>query len=112
MILNEGVLDGRRYLSEASIREMSRNQLSETALRKEFSNRTDDSDPTGYGLGWFTYASGAFSHGGAYATNLRVDPGRGLATVWLVQHAGFPGDGIKSEAVFERAALEAFGARQ
>jgi CubicO group peptidase (beta-lactamase class C family) len=78
-------------------------------LQKEFANRSDAADPTGYGLGFFTYASGAFSHGGAYATNLRIDPGLGLATIWLVQHAGFPGDGIKSEAAFEKAALDSFG---
>ena len=36
---------------------------------------------------------GTFGHGGAYATNMTIDPKRGLITVFMVQHAGFPGDG-------------------
>jgi hypothetical protein len=43
-------------------------------------------------------------------TNLRIDPEHGLATVWLIQHADFPGEGAKSEAAFEKAALESFPA--
>jgi CubicO group peptidase (beta-lactamase class C family) len=111
MILNGGVVSGRRYLSTAAIQEMSRNQLSNEVLQKEFSHRSDPADSTGYGLGWQTYPSGAFGHGGAYATNLRIDPQHGLATVWLVQHAGFPGDGSKSEAAFEKVVMERYSPR-
>jgi hypothetical protein len=32
-----------------------------------------------------------------------------LITVFVVQHAGFPKDGNKSEAAFHNAALERFG---
>jgi CubicO group peptidase (beta-lactamase class C family) len=111
MILNGGVLAGKRFLSATAIREMSRNQLSNEALQRKFSSPSGPTDATGYGLGWFTFASGAFGHAGAYATNLRIDPERGLATVWLVQHARFPGDGSKSEAAFERVAMETYSPR-
>jgi hypothetical protein len=39
---------------------------------------------------------------------MRIDPKHGLALIWLVQHAGFPGDGSKSESAFERVATERF----
>ena len=111
MLLNGGTYTGRRFLSEAAIREMSSSQLSEAVLQKRFSSRSGPTDPTGYGLGWSTYPSGAFGHGGAYATNLRIDPEHGLATVWLIQHASFPGEGAKSHAVFEKAAVEIYSPR-
>jgi CubicO group peptidase (beta-lactamase class C family) len=112
MLLNGGTYAGKRLLSETSIREMSSNQLSGAVLQKRFSNRSSPADATGYGLGWLTYPSGAFGHTGAYATNLRIDPEHGLATVWLIQHANFPGDGNKSHAAFEKAALETYSSRQ
>jgi CubicO group peptidase (beta-lactamase class C family) len=61
-----------------------------------------------YGLGWST-GGGTFGHGGAYATNMTIYPKQGLITVFMVQHAGFPGDGDKSHGVFQKAALELFG---
>ncbi len=38
-----------------------------------------------------------------------IDPKRGLITVFLVQHAGFPKDGAESHAAFRKAAAERFG---
>lgn len=35
----------------------------------------------------------SFTHGGAYGTNSRYDRGNNLVTVFLVQHAGWSGDG-------------------
>jgi CubicO group peptidase (beta-lactamase class C family) len=62
-----------------------------------------------YGLGW-AIGNGTFGHGGAYATNMTIDPKRGLITLWLVQQAGgFPGEGGKSQMAFREAALELFG---
>jgi CubicO group peptidase (beta-lactamase class C family) len=112
MLLNGGTYAGRRLLSEAAIREMSSNQLSEAVLQKRFSSRSSPTDATAYGLGWSTFPSGAFGHGGAYATNLRIDPEHGLATVWLIQHASFPGEGAMSHAAFEKAALEIYSPRR
>jgi len=95
MILNGGELDGRRYVSEAAVKQMTTKQTAE-ALKD------------GYGLGWST-GGGTFGHGGAFATNMNIDSNRGLITVWLVQHNGFPGDGAKAQGEFRRAAERLFG---
>ena len=95
MVLNGGTLEGKRYLSEAAVAQMTSKQTGETV--KE-----------GYGLGWST-GGGRYGHGGAYATDMSIDAKRGLITVFLVQHAGFPGDGAKSLAAFRKAAEERFG---
>ncbi len=89
MILGRGELEGRRYLSEAAVEQMT-------------SKQTGDHLKDGYGLGWST-GGGQFGHGGAYATNMTIDPRRGLITVFMVQHAGFPRDGDRSRAAFQRA---------
>lgn len=95
MILSGGELDGRRYLSESAVRQMTTKQTAE-ALKE------------GYGLGWST-GNGTYGHGGAFSTNMTVDAGRGLVLVWLVQHSGFPGDGGKSQGAFKRAAELMYG---
>ena len=95
MLLNSGELNGKRYLSEESLKTMT-------------SKQTGDAVKDGYGIGWSTNGM-TFGHGGALATNMTLDPQRGLVTVFLVQHAGFPGDGNKSQGAFVKAANEAFG---
>ncbi len=105
MLLSGGEYNGRRYLESKSIQEMTRNQVAE-ASRKGVS-RSGGAD--GYGLGWETAGSGKFGHGGAYATSMHIDPRRGLITIWLVQHADFPGDGAKSLDTFESFASKHFG---
>jgi hypothetical protein len=40
---------------------------------------------------------------------MTVNAKRGLITVFLVQHAGFPGDGGKSHAAFQKAVEDRFG---
>ncbi len=75
---------------------------------------------SGYGLGWSTVASptdspepaplGGFGHGGAYATDMWLDPQHQLVLVFMVQHAGYPGtDGPKILPAFRKAAIDAFG---
>ena len=95
MMLGGGVFEGRRILSEAAVKVVTRKQTASTI--KE-----------GYGLGWSVNGR-AFGHGGAFSTNMSVDRERGLVLVFLVQHAGFPGDGDKSKDAFTRAALEKYG---
>jgi CubicO group peptidase (beta-lactamase class C family) len=94
MMLNRGELDGRRYLSEAAVAQMTTRQTPDTVKEK-------------YGLG-LSIGDGEFGHGGAYATNMTIDPQHGLVFVWMVQHAGFPGDGEKSRDAFMQAAKTAF----
>lgn len=95
IVLNGGTLDGKRYLSEESVREMTRNQ-------------TGPADKGGYGLGWAVNGDEA-GHGGALATNMSIDRKRGLILVWMVQHAGYPGDGGRAQSVFREAAIGMFG---
>jgi CubicO group peptidase (beta-lactamase class C family) len=101
MILGGGMYEGRRYVSEASVRQMTSPQMG------------------GYGLGWSTsLRPGAkdkpatvreCGHGGAYSTNMSIDHEHQLITVYMVQHAGYPGkDGGRVRATFVKAAQEAF----
>jgi CubicO group peptidase (beta-lactamase class C family) len=94
MVLGGGVFEGKRYLSEAAVKQMT-------------SKQTGDAVKAGYGLGWSTGGS-TFGHGGAYATNMTIDAKRGLITVFMVQHAGFPGNGGQSHAAFQKAAYKLF----
>jgi CubicO group peptidase (beta-lactamase class C family) len=94
MLLNGGQLDGRRYISEAALREMTRRQ-------------TPDSVKESYGLG-FAVGGDWFGHGGALATNMEIRPVQGLVIVWMVQHAGFPADGDKARGAAEQWALGRF----
>ena len=94
MILNGGVLDGKRYLSEAVVKQMT-------------SKQTSDAVDTKYGFGW-SVGDGEFGHGGAYATNMTVDTKDGLVFIWMVQHADFPGNGAKSRDAFMQAAKGTF----
>jgi CubicO group peptidase (beta-lactamase class C family) len=95
MILNGGVFDGKRYVSEDAIAQMTSKQTAETIQE-------------GYGLGWST-GGGSFGHGGAYSTNMTIDKPRGLITIFLVQHAGFPRNGDQSYGAFKQAAEAQFG---
>jgi CubicO group peptidase (beta-lactamase class C family) len=73
MILNGGLYEGRRYLSEWTVREMTR-------------RHTPESLEISYGLGWNT-EGGKFGHGGAYKTEMTIDPTLGLITVFLIHHS-------------------------
>lgn len=95
MLLNGGQLDGRRYLSEAAVKELTTRQ-------------TPPQLKQSYGLG-FAVGPHTFGHGGAYSTNTTADTERGLIFIWLVQHAGFPGDGAKSQDAFRKAVPETLG---
>ncbi|HEX4610735.1 MAG TPA: serine hydrolase domain-containing protein, partial [Urbifossiella sp.] len=95
MALNGGQLDGKRVLSEAAVKEMTTRQTPKDLKEN-------------WGLGWSLGGNG-FGHGGAWSTNMWVDPGKGLVTVWLVQHAGYPGDGGKAQDAFRRAAEARYG---
>ena len=95
MLLNNGELDGKRYLSENAIRELSKRQTPPTIKES-------------YGLG-FSVSPDSYGHGGAHATNMEIRSGKGLVLVWMVQHGGFPGDGGKAQGAFKNWALDKFG---
>jgi len=94
MVLGGGQLDGKRILSEESVKSLTHRQTP-PALKDS------------YGLG-FSIGETSFGHGGAYSTDSRADTARGLIFVWLVQHAGFPGEGEKAQGTFREAAIKAF----
>ncbi|MDB5336042.1 MAG: estB 3 [Planctomycetaceae bacterium] len=94
MLLNGGQFAGKRILSEAAVKELTTRQ-------------TPPGVKESYGLG-FSVSSDSFGHGGAFSTNSTADTKRGLIFVWLVQHAGFPGEGGKSQDAFRKTANEAF----
>lgn len=97
MVLGGGTFEGKKYLSPESVAEMSRTQTGDL--------------PQTYGLGWATEKSPskAFGHGGAYATNMRIDPEHGLVTVFMVQYAGGKSENWKNVLpAFRKAAEEAF----
>jgi CubicO group peptidase (beta-lactamase class C family) len=98
MILGGGGFGGKRYLSEKSLQQMTSTQTG--AL------------PASYGFGWSAdrKPGGPFGHGGAYSTNMQIDPARQLITIFLVQHAGWPGEaGGRVLSTFQQAAVQAFG---
>jgi CubicO group peptidase (beta-lactamase class C family) len=87
MILNNGTLNGKKYLSPDSVKQMTTTQTGEISINNNTTN--------GYGFGWSTNRADAtspqpFGHGGAYATDLRIDPNRQLVMIYMVQHAGYP----------------------
>jgi CubicO group peptidase (beta-lactamase class C family) len=97
MLLNKGTLGEKRVLSEAAVKEMS-------------SKQTGDKVKDNYGFGLAIGADGSYGHGGAYATDMKIDPGNGLVFVYLVQHAGWRDDlGKTGPGIFRKAALAAFG---
>ena len=75
--LNRGLVGDKRLLSGAAVGEMTKKQ-------------TGDLVKESYGFG-LAVGPTNFGHGGAYATNMNVDSKRGLITVFMVQHNGFPG---------------------
>ncbi len=102
MILNGGVLDGKRYISQASLHAMTSEQ--NKGLGK-----------TSYGFGWGISATG-YGHGGAYKNDMEIDVAKGRILIFMVQQNGSwgtaDGDGIVpnlvrlSDDVFASEALE------
>jgi CubicO group peptidase (beta-lactamase class C family) len=94
MILNGGVLDGKRYLSQASLQLMTTEQ--NHGLGK-----------TSYGFGWSISANG-FGHGGAYRNVMEIDPSKNRILIFMVQQNGAWGtaDGDSMVIGLERLADE------
>jgi CubicO group peptidase (beta-lactamase class C family) len=96
MLLRGGEFDGQRYLSEAAVKMMTSKQTP-AALKES------------YGFGYAVNGA-TFGHGGAYSTNISVDPQLGLVLVFMVQNAGWRNDdGKKILPAFTEAAVGMFG---
>jgi CubicO group peptidase (beta-lactamase class C family) len=98
MLLNGGQLDGRRYLSAESLKQMTTMQTGALSV--------------GFGLG-FALPGNDYGHGGAYSTDLWIDTLHGLGTVFMVQHDGFGAgaDGDDILMAFKQAAVLAYTRR-
>jgi CubicO group peptidase (beta-lactamase class C family) len=83
MLLNGGALDGRHYLSQASIDEMTRSQLPEEIRTTVPGSAPPDN--ISYGLGWGVDLAGAYFHPGVAMTDIIVDPTHRVATILLMQ---------------------------
>ena len=93
MLMNGGVLNGRRYLSSDSIAQAT-------------SKQTGDKVETKYGFG-FGADEGSFGHGGALGTGTNVDRKRGLIKLWYVQHSNYAeGQGEQISAAFQEGVEE------
>lgn len=73
MLANDGVWEGRRYLSHAAMEELRREQTGTTHVN--------------YSLGYHL-RHGMFGHDGAYGTDLSVHPETGLVALFMVQCPG------------------------
>jgi len=96
MMANGGTLNGTRILSEKAVQTATRDQSGEAK--------------SNYGFGFGTDGK-SFTHGGAYGTNSRYDRENKLVTVFLIQHAGWSGDGKNILPTFQKAATAAFGVK-
>lgn len=104
MILNEGVHEGQRILSKASVAEMTKAHAA-------------DGKAISYGLGWQTgtpekpgipgFSKRAFGHGGAFGTHGWIDPEQKLVAVFLVQNVLVKDGGKARDAFLSRVAAAA-----
>ncbi len=96
MLLNGGQLHGRRYISEAALKQLQTRQTAEGL--------------NAYSLGYSLNGT-TFGHGGAHATNMTIDYGKGIAMIFMVQHTGGwrKDEGKNIGASFLKAATARFG---
>ena len=101
MILNDGVLNGHRYLSPEAVAEMTRNQLSD-----EIRRNAGFLVGKGYGLGWSTGPGDRIGHLGADATGMELNPKKGIAAIWMVQQSDAAAGSASARKAFERAVFD------
>jgi CubicO group peptidase (beta-lactamase class C family) len=110
MMLNGGQLDGKRVLSERSVKEMTKAQTGD--LKAGFT------PGMAHGLGFGVVrqpqgvtamlSPGAFGHGGAFGTQAWADPVRDLFVILLIQRTGLPNsDASEMRREVQRLAFEA-----
>ena len=110
MLLNDGSLDGRRYLKPETVKLMG--TISTGDLKTGFT------DGNGWGLTACvvrepqgvsaTLSPGSFGHGGAYGTQVWIDPLKKRAYILMVQRQNFPNaDNSDVRKAFQEAATGA-----
>jgi CubicO group peptidase (beta-lactamase class C family) len=98
MMLNHGEFEGKRFLSEAAVKQMQIRQTGDQVKTW----RKDDTVKA-WGLGTMLFDNG-YGHGGGMGTMMTIDPEAGIITVFMVQH---PGNVGPVREAFRRAAREA-----
>jgi CubicO group peptidase (beta-lactamase class C family) len=107
MLLNDGTLNGRTYLSPTAVTQL--HSLATSDLKTGFT------EGNGWGLGVCvvrqptgvsaTLSPGSYGHGGAYGTQAWIDPVKGVAYLLLIQRANFPNaDNSDVRKAFQEAA--------
>jgi CubicO group peptidase (beta-lactamase class C family) len=107
MLLNGGTLDGKRYLTEQAVKQMSAIQTGDVPVNPN----------EAYGVGWSVKIKdeegpgvGSFGHRGARRTAMWIDPKNGIAMVILVERFDMTGEEQKiMYGGFMKAAVTAFG---
>ncbi|MBI4977327.1 MAG: beta-lactamase family protein [Spirochaetes bacterium] len=110
MLINRGTLDGKHYLDEKTIEEMSSVQTG--GLKTGFT------EGNAWGLGvcvvrkpqgvTAVLSTGSYGHGGAYGTQAWIDPVKRIAYILLVQRSNFPNaDASDLRKEFQAAAYAA-----
>jgi CubicO group peptidase (beta-lactamase class C family) len=99
MMLNNGVYEGRRYLSPFSVHLMI--EAHTTGIQPVGWMRGAD-----YGLAWEVvtdplgelagHAKGSYGHGGAFGTQGWIDPANGLISILLIQRADGGTDSLRN----------------
>jgi CubicO group peptidase (beta-lactamase class C family) len=111
MILNNGELDGHRYLKPESVKTMTTVQSGDLV--------TGFTPGNGWGLAWCVVrepqgvsamlSPGSCGHGGAYGTQAWIDKEKGMVFVLMVQRANFPNsDDSEVRKDFQQAAVNTF----
>jgi CubicO group peptidase (beta-lactamase class C family)/cephalosporin-C deacetylase-like acetyl esterase len=111
MMLQGGVLDGKRILSEASVKAMTSVQTGDLAC--------GFTPGMGFGLGFGVIrkpqgvtamlSPGTYGHGGAFGTQAWIDPKRDLFIVLLIQRSDLPNsDASDMRRELQRLAVAAF----
>ena len=111
MMLNGGVVNGKRLLKKKTVKELTRTQTGDI--------KTGFVTGMSWGLGFQVVkesmgvtamlSPGTYGHGGAYATQSWADPKTGLIYVMMIQRAGFPnGDNSPVRKAFQQAAADQF----
>jgi CubicO group peptidase (beta-lactamase class C family) len=107
MLLRDGELDGKRYLSAKAVRAMSAIQTGGVPVNPQ----------EAYGVGWSVKirddegpSAGSFGHRGARRTAMWIDPHNQLAMIILVERFDMPGDQQKAMyGGFMKAAIARYG---
>jgi len=109
MLLNCGLLDGRRYLAPESVHMMSTVQTGDLV--------TGFTPGNGWGLGvgivrkpqgvTAMLSPGTFGHGGGYGTQVWIDRKKDVVLIMMIQRSNFKnGDDTPARLAFQKAAME------